>query len=141
VQAAIQARSTSHPQTILTRKATFLVGICLFFAVLHASWPDTSGELETLQFLIKDGADLFLRDTEGYTIFDYVDEEEDKMYGSYPRDLWYSALHERMEMSTAEHQHGKRFQCTQVSTSQFITAPCAIWMLGGNILCPKLLAC
>lgn len=65
---------------------------CLFFVVLHASWPASSAELEALQFLIKAGADPFLRDVEGHTIFDYVEDEKDPKYGSYRRELWYSAL-------------------------------------------------
>jgi hypothetical protein len=46
---------------------------CLFFAVLHASRPEYSLESESLRTLLGAGADPFLRDAKGLTIFDHVD--------------------------------------------------------------------
>jgi len=65
---------------------------CLFFVVLYALYPESSDEFESLQFLLGAGADPFLRDADGKTIFDYVDEDTDDELASYQRELWYSAL-------------------------------------------------
>ena len=67
---------------------------CLFFVVLHASNPDASAELESLLFLLDAGADPFLQDADGKTIFDYVDDPQDTYYqfAGYQRELWHSAL-------------------------------------------------
>lgn len=65
---------------------------CLFFVVLHASRPETSDELQSLQILLSAGADPFQRDAEGYSIFDYVNEESHYIFAHYQRELWYRAL-------------------------------------------------
>jgi hypothetical protein len=65
---------------------------CLFFLVLHASRPRTSTEFEGLQVLLGAGADPSLRDAEGYTISDYVDDDKGSKFASYRRELWYTAL-------------------------------------------------
>ena len=65
---------------------------CLFFLVLHASCPESSGEFESLQLLLSAGADPCLRDGDGCTIFDYVDADTDYKLAEYQRELWYSAL-------------------------------------------------
>ena len=65
---------------------------CLFFLVLHASCPESSDEFESLQLLLSSGADPFLRDGDGRTIFDYINTDTDYEYAEYQRELWYSAL-------------------------------------------------
>lgn len=65
---------------------------CLFFLVLHASRPESSAEFQGLQILLGAGADPFLSDADGYTIFDYVGDDKSSRHGQYQRDLWYSAL-------------------------------------------------
>jgi hypothetical protein len=65
---------------------------CLFFVVLHASWPRSSAELEVLRFLIRAGVDPHQQDAAGNTISDYVDDDVDSKLGTYRRELWYSAL-------------------------------------------------
>jgi hypothetical protein len=64
---------------------------CIFFVVLHASRPESSLESESLRTLLSAGADPFLRNAEGYTIFDYVDDDVNPLAG-YRRELWYNAL-------------------------------------------------
>jgi hypothetical protein len=65
---------------------------CLFFVVLYAFNPDSSDEFESLLFLLESGANPFLRDACGDTIFDYVNEYIDDEFAPYQRDLWYSTL-------------------------------------------------
>jgi hypothetical protein len=62
---------------------------CLFFVVLHASRPESSAESESLRTLLSAGADPFLRDAEGYTVFDYVDGNADVYKGSDDVDIDY----------------------------------------------------
>lgn len=65
---------------------------CLFFVVLHASWPGSSTEFEVLRFLIRAGVDPHQQDAAGNTISDYVDDDVDSKLGTYRRELWYSAM-------------------------------------------------
>jgi hypothetical protein len=71
---------------------------CLFFLVLRASRPEHSIESESLRMLLSAGADPFLRDVSGHTIFDYLDDDDNVFnpkfahYIGYHRELWYNAL-------------------------------------------------
>jgi hypothetical protein len=65
---------------------------CLFFVVLHAQRPECSAESESLRILLGAGADPFLRDAKGFTIFDYVNDDVSFEFTGYRRELWYNAL-------------------------------------------------
>ncbi|GAB7325793.1 hypothetical protein MBLNU13_g09883t2 [Cladosporium sp. NU13] len=66
---------------------------CLFITVLSSIQPGYSHEFEKLQYLLGIFDNIHARDTNGRTIFDYVDDvQEDDYCGSYSRDLWYCAL-------------------------------------------------
>jgi hypothetical protein len=65
---------------------------CLFFVVLHAQRPECSAESESLRILLGAGADPFLRDAKGFTIFDYVNGNVSSEFTGYRRELWYNAL-------------------------------------------------
>ena len=75
---------------------------CLFFVVLHASQPESSDGFESLQFLFSTGANPFLRDADGKTIFDYVNEDTYYEFAHYRRDLWHSAL-DRAHIDVGHH--------------------------------------
>ena len=84
---------TYEPSPSRTNKEGYFPGWNgLFFVVLHASFPESSAEFESLQFLLDAGVSPFLRDAYGKTIFDYVNEDTDYEFAHYQRDLWYSAL-------------------------------------------------
>lgn len=89
---------------------------CLFFVALHASWPQSSDELEVLRFLIGAGVDPHQRYAAGNTISDYVDDDVDNKLGTYRRELWYSAL--ERECIRVDRPTGK-WQATRVYTGKY----------------------
>lgn len=65
---------------------------CLFLQVLRARHPENSSEIEVTRFLIKQRANLFVKDGSGLTIFDHANAILSGGSSSYRRDLWYCAL-------------------------------------------------
>lgn len=70
--------------------------------VLCARYPENSSEFEVTRFLIKQRANLFLKDSSGLTIFDHANAILTRESTSYRRDLWYCALQrEGMDTNTS----------------------------------------
>jgi hypothetical protein len=64
---------------------------CLFLQVLRAKETGTSLEFATLRFLIRQHANVFAKDANGLTVFDYVNKGGG-LHSQYRRDLWYCVL-------------------------------------------------
>jgi hypothetical protein len=97
---------------------------CLFFVVLYASHPESSIESERLHTLLGVGADPFLRDAEGFTIFDRVNDNVSSEFAGYRRELWYNAL-------TRAHIHidhfvkpGRKISMSPVYSDSFTPTHC-----------------
>jgi hypothetical protein len=75
---------------------------CLFYSVLYSHKPGSSFDIEKLQYLLSIFDDIYATDTQGRTIFDLVDNDQDSGSDSYCRDLWYYAL-ERAGIDVSSH--------------------------------------